>query len=179
MNRQVGSRAMKTMKIKTVGLALLALTACKSAETPPPDKVVTPPPKGLKKQYPKAVDTVRKLLMRDQRNVDAYKNLALVYYDQKKYKLAQTILGNAQKLAEASGKKDPDISVNLGMIQIALGDNGKAMAAFKQAVEIDPGHIVANYNIGSLELEHRDYGLAEQRHRGVGKAWPEGYSVNV
>lgn len=133
----------------------------------------------LKKQYSKAVDTVRKLLMRDQRNVDAYKNLALVYYDQKKFKLSQTILGNAQKLADAAGKKDADIFVDLGMIQIALGDNGKAMAAFKQAVEIDPNHLVANYNIGSLALEHRDYGLAEKSYRVVAKAWPEDYAVNV
>jgi tetratricopeptide (TPR) repeat protein len=133
----------------------------------------------LKKQYSKAVDTVRKLLMRDQRNVDAYKNLALVYYDQKKFKLAQTILGNAQKLADQAGKKDPDIFVNLGMIQIALGDNGKAMAAFKQAVELDKNHVIANYNIGSLALEHRDYNLAERSYGVVAKAWPENYGVNV
>lgn len=133
----------------------------------------------VKKQYSKSVETVRKLLMRDQNNVDAYKNLALVHYDQKKYKLAQTILGNAQKIADKTGKKDADIHVNLGMIQIALGDNGKAMAAFKKAVEIDPNHVVANYNIGSLALEHRDYGLAEKSYRVVAKAWPESYGVNV
>jgi tetratricopeptide (TPR) repeat protein len=133
----------------------------------------------LKKQYPKAIDTVRKLLMRDQRNIDAYKNLALVYYDQKKFKLAQTILGNAVKMSDKANRKDPDIYVNLGMIHIALGDNGKAMAAFKQAVEIDPSHIVANYNIGSLALAHRDYLLAERTYGVVAKAWPDNYWVQA
>lgn len=132
-----------------------------------------------KKQYPKAIDAIHKLLKRDQRNIDAYKNLALVYYDQKKFKLAQTILGNAQKMAEKANKKDPDILVNLGMIHIALGDNGKAMAAFKEAVEIAPKHIVANYNIGSLALQHRDYVLAEKSYQVVAQAWPDNYEVNT
>jgi tetratricopeptide (TPR) repeat protein len=133
----------------------------------------------LKKQYPKAIESLKKLLMRDQRNVEAYKNLALVSYDQKKYRLAQTILGNAQKMAEKAGKKDPDILVNLGMIHIALGDNGKAMASFKEAVAIDPNHVVANYNIGSLALQHRDYVLAERSYQVVAKAWPENYQVQT
>lgn len=133
----------------------------------------------VKKNYAKSVDTLRKLLMRDQRNVDAYKNLALAYYEQKKFKLAQTILGNAQKMAEKAGKKDPDIFVNVGMIQIALGDNGKAMAAFKQAVELDPKHVVANYNIGSLALAHRDYDLAAASYSVVAAAWPESYEITA
>jgi tetratricopeptide (TPR) repeat protein len=133
----------------------------------------------LKKQYPKSIETVRKLLMRDQNNIDAYKNLALVYYDQKKFKLAQTILGNALKMAEQQKVKDPDIYVNLGMIHIALGDNGKAMASFKEAVALDPSHVVANYNIGSLALAHRDYNLAERSYLVVAKAWPENYAVSV
>jgi tetratricopeptide (TPR) repeat protein len=132
-----------------------------------------------KKQYAKAIEAIHKLLMRDQRNVDALKNLALVSYDQKKYKLAQTILGNAARMADKAGKKDPDIFVNLGMIQIALGDNGKAMAEFKHAVEIDPKHVVANYNIASLALEHRDYELAAKSYQVVAQAWPDSYAVQT
>ncbi|MCK6544330.1 tetratricopeptide repeat protein [Myxococcota bacterium] len=133
----------------------------------------------LKKQHAKAIDTLRKLLMRDQRNVDAYKNLALVYYDQKKFKLTQTILANAAKMAEKAGKKDPDIFVNIGMLQIALGDNGKAMAAFKEAVGVDPNHVVANYNIGALALAHRDYDLAARSYGVVASAWPDNYEVTA
>ncbi len=65
------------------------------------------------------------------------------------------------------------------MIHIALGDNGKAMAAFKEAVAIDPNHVVANYNIGSLALQHRDYALAEKSYAIVAKAWPDNYQVQT
>lgn len=114
------------------------------------------------KQYDKSIETVRTLLMRDQNNVDAYKNLALVYFDQGKHKLAQTILGNALQMAEKSKLKDPDIHVNLGLTHLALGKKEAALASFKEAASIDPNHVVANYNIGAIALEHRDYALAER-----------------
>ncbi len=131
------------------------------------------------KDYKGAIKTIRKLLMRDQNNIDAYKNLALVYYDQKQYKLAQTILENALKMATKQKKEDPDIYVNLGMVFLASKDNGKAMAAFKKAIELDPMHVVANYNIGSLSLSHRDYALASKAYEVVVKAWPDRYDAHA
>jgi tetratricopeptide (TPR) repeat protein len=125
-----------------------------------------------KKDYKSAIDKVRTLLMRDQKNIDAYKNLALVYYDQGKYKLAQTILANALTMAKEQKVNDPDIHVNFGLTHLALGDKGKAMGSFKKAVEIDPNHILANYNIGALALGHRDYNLAAHCYEVVQKAWP-------
>src|SRR5262249_880534 len=38
---------------------------------------------------------------------------------------------------------------------------------------------VANYNIGSLALQHRDYVLAEKSYVVVAKAWPENYKVQT
>jgi tetratricopeptide (TPR) repeat protein len=132
-----------------------------------------------KKDYRGAVASIRKLLMRDQDNVDAYKNLALVHFDQKQYKLAQTILENALKMATEQKKEDPDIYVNLGMVFLASKENGKAMAAFKKAVAVDPMHVVANYNIGALALGHRDYKLAAKSYEVVAKAWPNRYDVHA
>lgn len=125
-----------------------------------------------KKQYNDAVNALRTLLMRDQKNIDAYKNLALVYYDQKKFKLTQTILENALKMATEQKREDPDIYVNLGMVYLSREENGKAMAAFKKAIAIDPNHLAANYNIGALALGHRDYGLAAKSYEVVAKARP-------
>lgn len=130
-----------------------------------------------KKDYRSAIQAVRTLLMRDQHNIDAYKNLALVYYDQQKYRLTLTILGNALKMAEEQKVKDPDIHVNLGLAHLALGDKGKAMLSFKKAVELDPGHLVGNYNIGALALAHRDYNLATKCFEAVSKAWPNDAEV--
>ena len=120
-----------------------------------------------------AIRVIRRLLMRDQDNIDAYKNLALIYYDQKKYKLTETILQNALKKARKAGRQDADIYVNLGMVELARGENGKAMAAFKASLDIDPDHLAANYNIGSLALAHRDYQLAAKAYLVVARAYPE------
>jgi tetratricopeptide (TPR) repeat protein len=125
-----------------------------------------------KKDYKAAVQSIRTLLMRDQKNIDAYKNLALVYYDQGKYRLTQTILGNALRMAKEQNVEDPDIHVNLGLTFLALGDKGKAMVAFKKAVELKPDHLLGNYNIGALALAHRDYELAARTFEVASKAWP-------
>lgn len=126
-----------------------------------------------KKQYERAVRALRTLLQRDQNNVAAYKNLGLVYVDQKKYRIARSIFEKAQSMAEAAGAKDADILVNLGLVFLAQEKNGPAMAAFKEALKIDPKHAVANYNTGFLALAHRDYALAEKSYRVVAAAWPE------
>ncbi len=131
------------------------------------------------KDYKSSVKAIRKLLMRDKKNVDAYKNLALVYFDQKKFKLSQTILENALKMAKEQKREEPDIFVNLGMIYLAREENGRAMAAFKKAVKIAPNHVVANYNIGSLALGHRDYNLAAKSYTVVNQTWQNNYDVTV
>ncbi|NJK88868.1 MAG: tetratricopeptide repeat protein [Myxococcales bacterium] len=130
-----------------------------------------------KKDYERSIGAIRKLLMRDKNNVDAYKNLALVYFAQDKLRLSQTILENARSMAEEQGKKDPDIFVNLGMIYLGKNENGRAMAAFKRALELEPEHTEANYNIGALALSHRDYDLAAKSYEVVSKALPTSADV--
>ena len=130
-------------------------------------------------RYDDAVAAVRKLLMRDKSNIDAYKNLSLIYYDQERYRLSQTILENALKMAKEQGEEDADIYVNLGMIYLARSENAKAMGAFKRAKSIDADHPVANYNIASLALAHRDYGLAADSYDTVAKSWSDNYDVVV
>ncbi len=124
-----------------------------------------------------AIMALRKVLMRDRNNVDAYKNLALVYFEQKNYPLSRIILDSALQMAERQRRVEPDIYVNLGRVYVATGDHGKAMAAFKRAVELEPGHVVANYNIGALALAHRDYQTAKIAYEVCAEAWPERYDV--
>jgi len=54
----------------------------------------------LAKKYEDAEASLRKLLSRTKNNPDAYKNLALVYYDQGRYRLAEINYGEAKKLDE-------------------------------------------------------------------------------
>ena len=117
--------------------------------------------------------------MRDQKNVDAYKNLALIYFDQGKLKLSMTILQNALKMSEEQKRKDPDIHVNMGMIYLAKKENGKAMAQFKHAVGMEKEHLLANYNIGALALAHRDYNMAAKTLQIAYSAWGNDFEVNA
>jgi len=120
-----------------------------------------------RKDYEAASSAVRQLLMRDQDNVDAYKNLALINLEQGRLTLAETNLQNARKRSEEQGRSDPDIFVNLGRIYLERNENGRAMAAFKKALEEQPEHVAANANIGALALRHRDYGLAKDSYEKV------------
>lgn len=115
----------------------------------------------LSKQYDKAEASLRKLLSRTKDNADAYKNLALVYYDQGKYSLAEFISGNARKLDE----KDPGVYNNLGMIYLATNQKPLALAQFRKAVELNPEFAPGHMNIGAMALTYRDYETAEQSLR--------------
>lgn len=115
----------------------------------------------LAKQYDKAEEALRKLLSRTKDNPDAYKNLALVYYDQGNYRLAEFISGTARKLDE----KDPGVYNNLGMIYLKTDQKGLALGQFQKAVELNPNFAPGHMNIGAMALEYRDYQTAEAAFR--------------
>ena len=110
-------------------------------------------------------------LMRHQDDLDAYKNLALVYADQKKVKLAQTILENALKMAKASKREDPDLFVDLGMVFMAQHEAGKGWPPSRRRSPSRPTISRPN-NMGALALAHRDYALAAHCYEIVAKRAP-------
>ncbi len=111
----------------------------------------------LAKQYGKAEATLRKLLSRTKENPEAFKNLALVYYDQGNYRLSEFISNEARKLDD----KDPGVYNNLGMIYLKQNQKAEALAQFQKAVELDPKFAPGYQNIGALALSYRDYEAAE------------------
>jgi tetratricopeptide (TPR) repeat protein len=115
----------------------------------------------LAKRYDKAEETLRKLLSRTADNPEAYKNLALLYYDQGNYRLAEFISSTARKLDE----KDPGVYNNLGMIYLKQDEKPRALAQFQKAVELDPNFAPGHLNMGAMALSYRDYGNAEQSLR--------------
>jgi Tfp pilus assembly protein PilF len=127
----------------------------------------------LAKRYDKAEETLRKVLSRTSDNADAYKNLALVYYDQGNYRLAEFVSATARKLDE----KDPGVYNNLGMIYLKQDQKARALAQFQKAVQLDPNFAPGHLNIGVMALSHRDYQNAEQSLRKaleLDEASPEG-----
>lgn len=109
-------------------------------------------------KLPQAEATSRRVLSRHPDDAEAYKNLALVYYEQGRYRLAETVLVNARKLAE----KDPGISNNLGMVYLKLEDRPRALAQFQKSVSLDERFAPGYVNLGALALAWRDYSGAER-----------------
>ena len=112
----------------------------------------------LTRRFDKAEATVRKLLSRTKDNPDAYKNLALIYFDQGNYRLAEFMVGEARKRDD----KDPGVFNNLGMIYLKEDLKPQALAQFQHAVELDPKFAAAHMNIGAMALTYRDYENAEK-----------------
>ncbi len=112
----------------------------------------------LAKKFDKAELTARRVLARTKDNADAYKNLALIYFDQGNYRLAEFISANAKKLDD----KDPGVYNNLGMIYLKFDERRLALGQFQKSVQLNdkfaPGHV----NIGAMALSYRDYENAER-----------------
>ena len=112
----------------------------------------------LAKKFDKAELTARRVLARTKDNADAYKNLALIYFDQGNYRLAEFISANAKKLDD----KDPGVYNNLGMIYLKIDERRLALGQFQKSVQLNdkfaPGHV----NIGAMALSYRDYENAER-----------------
>jgi tetratricopeptide (TPR) repeat protein len=112
----------------------------------------------LAKKYDRAEATARKVLARTKDNADAYKNLALIYFDQGNYRLAEFISANARKLDE----KDPGVYNNLGLIYLKLDDRRLALGQFQKAVSLNADFAPSLFNIGAMALTYRDYDGAEK-----------------
>jgi tetratricopeptide (TPR) repeat protein len=112
----------------------------------------------LAKKFDLAEATARKVLARTKDNADAYKNLALIYFDQGNYRLAEFISANARKFDE----KDPGVYNNLGLIYLKLDERRMALGQFQKAVSLKADFAPSLFNIGAMALSYRDYEGAEK-----------------
>lgn len=112
----------------------------------------------LSKKYAEAEAAARKVLARTKDNPDAYKNLALIYFDQGNFRLAEFISANARKLDD----KDPGVYNNLGLIYLKIDDRRTALSQFQKAVELNKNFAPGLFNIGAMALSYRDYEGAEK-----------------
>jgi len=56
------------------------------------------------------------------------------------------------------GRKDPNVVTDLGVMYRAIGEYGKAVALFRQAMQIDPKHAFSRYNLGVVLMQDlKDY----------------------
>ena len=111
-----------------------------------------------KKDYAKAEAAAKKSLSRNKDDVEAYKSLALISFDQGNYRLAELLCANAKKVAP----KDPGIFNDLGLIYLKQGEVPLALAQFQKAIELDPRFEPGYANLGAIALRYRDYQGAER-----------------
>ncbi len=122
----------------------------------------------LDKKYDLAEATLRKVLERTPGNVDTYKNMALLFYDENRLPLAEEFSIEAQNLAKKQAKKgvaeDSGIWNNLGLIHFKMdgGKPARAMADFHQAATLNPNDEAAQMNIGAIAMRYRDYDTAQK-----------------
>ena len=129
----------------------------------------------LSKDYDEAIKACTTLLSRDPTNNDALKALSLVYFDQGKYDLAETIAINSLKLND----KDAALYNNQGMIRVKKKRYPEAMSYFYKAVSVDPNNLAAHLNIGSIALRYRDYQNASKHFAEAMKLEPKHPEANL
>jgi tetratricopeptide (TPR) repeat protein len=115
----------------------------------------------------------------------AYNGLALTYLT-----LAQRGTNRAASLAMglrvcreavAPGAHPPHAPTQntLGLIQWQLGDVGAAIAAFEEAVKVDPSALEPRLNLGAAANAIRDFGRAEVAYRRAVTLAPNDYGAHL
>ena len=66
--------------------------------------------------------------------------------------------------ATLRAKGDPEIHLGLGSLAAARGDAAGAVAAYRQALTLDPGFAMAHYNLANLYLRGGEGALAEEHY---------------
>jgi tetratricopeptide (TPR) repeat protein len=110
------------------------------------------------RQYDKAADQAKGVLLVDERNVQAMIYLAQAYYHWGKYELAERILLKAKEIDDTNAL----IHNRLGFVYLKMDDMSAAIAAFKKATELDSNLPEAYNNLGALYNQARDYATATE-----------------
>jgi tetratricopeptide (TPR) repeat protein len=107
--------------------------------------------------HDRALEFARQALIRDPKNVAAYKVMLRSDLDRKQYALARLVGLRALKIDE----KDPELYVALGEVQLAEGQPDSAEVQFKKALEMKPDDRAALTQLARLALAEQDYPAAE------------------
>ena len=139
------------------------------------------------KNYDKAIELFNEVLKQDDKNIDAYANIAVMYKNKKDYKHSFEYLNKAIKLnprnenlhsnmgnllkeiknykgalgaysnAVKLNPKNPNNYNNLGILYEKMNDSNKAISAYKQAVKVDGNFSKAINNIGVILYKQKKY----------------------
>lgn len=108
--------------------------------------------------YDDALLQAREILLRDSKNVGAYRTLSRVYFAKGDYRMSQLCAEKARTLAEG----DPGIYNNIGVTYLVMDNEPAAIEEFKTAIKLRSDTTEANLNLGFVALNSGDYSLARQ-----------------
>jgi tetratricopeptide (TPR) repeat protein len=109
-------------------------------------------------RYDDAVLQGREVLLRDAKNVVAYRNLSRAYFNQGEYAMSQLCAEKAKTMAEG----DAGIYNNIGVTYLVMENEPSAIEEFQTARRLDPDNLEANLNLGYIALNSGDYVLAKE-----------------
>jgi len=108
--------------------------------------------------HDRAQDFARQALIRDPRNLSAYKTMLRSNLDRKQYAMAELVGVRALKISTT----DPELFLALGDVQMGKGSVDKAIAQYQKALEVKPDYVPARLALARLALKDEDFGAAEK-----------------
>lgn len=129
----------------------------------------------LKGDYINAIQSVRKILIQDQADVDALKNLGMIYFKKNDAGLASMVTTNSYNLKP----DDAGIANNRGVLYSAQNDDSLAMLYFSRAISNDPKNKSANFNVGSIAMKYGDAETAYERFSVVLSQDPDNLNARI
>jgi len=108
--------------------------------------------------HDRAQEFARQALIRDPKNLDAYKTLLRSNLDRKQFAMAELVGVRALKISTT----DPDLYLAIGDTQLAKGAVDKAAAQYQKALEASPTFVPARLALARLALRDEDFAAAEK-----------------
>ena len=108
--------------------------------------------------HDRAQEMSRQALIRDPKNLDAYKTLIRSNLDRKQFAMAELVGVRALKISTT----DPDLYLAIGDVQMAKGAADKAAAQYQKAIEASPSFVPARLALARLALKDEDFAAAEK-----------------
>ena len=115
----------------------------------------------------------RKLLLRDEKNLDAYFAMAAANVSMGRVEIARYICDQA--ISRDAGR--PDFYFLKAKIELAGGSQNQARTFLRRVIELDPNHPEARNNLGVLSMRTRDFEGAIEHLESASKVDPNSVAV--
>ena len=114
--------------------------------------------RGVPRNLQRAQEAYRRVLSLDPKYVDAYYNLAQVFYDINRFDLAERFFKRYLDFRPG----DAEATHDLGVVYNKQARFDLAIRQYKRALELNPKMAVAHYNLGNIYYSQKQEDLASR-----------------